>query len=141
MTPSPINVLLGLIICTPPHLQTNGLHALDFMGRCWRCKNISFLILRIFIAQYISLVYFQIFGQQRMQQNGFSHIRNYILLILAGFSIYGFIASAKTAGSNELDIYPIFPFSKKSIRPPTFLVKIGSPKIIASKTTVGIPSV
>lgn len=53
MTPSPINVLLGLIICTPPHLQTNGLHALDFMGRCWRCKNISFLILRIFIAQYI----------------------------------------------------------------------------------------
>ena len=80
MTPSPINVLLGLIICTPPHLQTNGLHALDFMGRCWRCKNISFLILRIFIAQYISLVYFQIFGQQRMQQNGFSHIRNYILI-------------------------------------------------------------
>ena len=32
------------------------------------------------IAQYISLVYFQIFGQQRMQQNGFSHIRNYILI-------------------------------------------------------------
>ena len=62
MTPSPINVLLGLIICTPPHLQTNGLHALDFMGRCWRCKNISFLILRIFIAQYIFLLSFANFG-------------------------------------------------------------------------------
>lgn len=41
----------------PPHLQNIGLQPFDFIGRCDKWRNINFLILTIFIGNYMEIYF------------------------------------------------------------------------------------